>query len=327
METLRWGIIGTARIAAEQVVPALNRARNTKLQAVASRSLDRAKTFARNHGIPSYYGSYDELLQDPEVDAVYISLPNHLHAQWSIRAAQSGKHILCEKPAVLHPSELTAVLNACREANVRYMEAFMYQLHPQWDRVLEILRSGQIGSVRSIRAAFTFPLLGEFDIRLQPVMGGGALYDVGCYCVHAIRRIVGDEEPSVVRAEANFSVDGIVDRTLSADLGFNHGVSASFVCSFEQEDRQDVVIEGSSGTLKVSHAFRPDLGKPTLSIQTAATLVDEPVPNADVYVLEVEHFSDGVFTGNPFRNTDEDVAANSRWIDRIYRAAGRRQGA
>ncbi len=325
MQTLRWGVIGTARIAAEQVVPAVKRARTTKLQAVASRSLDRAETFARDHGIPSYYGSYDELLQDPEVDAVYISLPNHLHAEWSIRAAQSGKHILCEKPAVLHPSELKAVLDACRESDVRYMEAFMYQLHPQWDRVLEILRCGQIGSIQSIRAAFTFPLLGEFDIRLQPEMGGGALYDVGCYCVHAIRRIVGDVEPSTIRAHAHFGADGIVDRTLSAELGFDHGVSASFVCSFEQEDRQDVVIEGSSGTLTVSHAFRPDVGKPTLSIQTATTQTDEPVPNADLYVLEVEHFSDGVLTGNPFRNTDQDVAANSRWIDQIYRAAGRRQ--
>lgn len=323
MDTVRWGVLGTARIGAEQVIPAIRRARHAELVGVASRDGRRAQAFTETNNIPKSYPSYEALLADPEIDAVYIPLPNHLHAQWTIRAAESGKHVLCEKPAVLNEAEWDAVEQACTAHGVLFMEAFMYQFHPQWQQVWAHLKAGDLGQLVMVNANFRFALTRPDDIRLQPEAGGGALYDVGCYCVHAIRRLVG-AAPTDIQAMARFAEDEQVDRSLSANLRFQNGVMAHFDCSFEAQSQQTVEIVGSAGTLRITHAFRPDQGQPQLRIQRGQShLVVEDAPVGDMYALQVEHFGAAIRQGTPLLNTMEDTRQNMAWLDAIYRATGR----
>ncbi|MCF8567115.1 Gfo/Idh/MocA family oxidoreductase [Alicyclobacillus tolerans] len=323
MTTVRWGVLGTARIAEQQVIPAIQKAAHAQLTAVASRSLTKAQEFAARNNIVKAYGSYEELLDDPEIDAVYIPLPNHLHAQWTIAAARRKKHVLCEKPATLNAEELQSVLSACQEEGVVFMEAFMYQFHPQWNRVREVLQSGELGEVKVLAASFSFPLSDESDIRLSPDKGGGSLYDVGCYCVHAIQTVSGKQEPVDIGAVAKFAQDNIVDRSLSAALRFQNGLLAHFDCSFEAADRQSFHIAGSMGTITLSLPFRPDKGNPEFALVTNQGTRVETFEPFDFYRRQVEHFCDCVASGNIPFNTPEDSMTNARIVDAVYRAAGR----
>jgi predicted dehydrogenase len=196
---LTWGVISTSNIGRAAVNPAIQASSNGELLAVASRNEETAREFATKAGLPDYYGSYEALLDDERIDAVYIPLPNSLHREWTVKAAEKGKHILCEKPLALNAAQCDEMQRAAEANGVRLMEAFMYRFHPQTEKVVEMVRKGVVGDLRFIRSAFTFRLTNPDNIRLNPELGGGALMDVGCYCVNVSRTVAG-QEPMEVQA-------------------------------------------------------------------------------------------------------------------------------
>ncbi len=318
--TLRWGVLSTANIGRAAVNPAIQASRNGSLVAVASRTDAPARDFADKWGIPRHYGSYQELLDDPEIDAVYNPLPNSLHLEWTVRAAQAGKHVLCEKPLALNEAECREMATAAAANGVKLLEAFTYRFHPRTQKVLEMVRAGDIGDLRVIRSSFTFRLTQPENIRLNPDLGGGALMDVGCYCVNVSRTMAG-AEPEQVQATANWTDRG-VDEEMAGTLRFPGGVLAHFDCSLTMERNEVYEVAGTEGHLQVPSSFLP--GKEDASIlhhrgRSGTTTV--VVPGADEYQLMVEHFADCVLGGHPLEYTADEAALNMRTIEALYRSA------
>lgn len=312
-KVIKWGILGGAWIAKERMIPAIHAAKNNKIIAIASRNKKKSLMFADTFHIPRVYESYEELLRDPDIDAVYIPLPNHLHAKWTILSAQAGKHVLCEKPAALHVKEVVEMVSACRNHNVLFMEAFAFRCHPEWHRLKEMLVSGYIGDIRNVQARYSIMVKNEEDIRLNPALGGGVLFDIGSYCVNGIRYIMGDE-PLDVQGFARFDHHQI-DISMAATMEFPSGRLAQFDCTFESEYNQSLEISGTTGIIKIKFPFRD----PQLSIQKNGkeeTLVFQERINP--YVSQVEHFSNCIITGNsPCYHAEESIA-NIQVIHKIY---------
>jgi predicted dehydrogenase len=320
---LRWGILSTANIGRVAVIPALEAADDAEVVAVASRDLDRARRFATENGIPTAYGSYEALLADPGIDAVYIPLPNRLHAEWAIRAAEAGKHVLCEKPLAMNATECDAMSRAAEDQGVVLMEAFMYRFHPRTSAVLELLSQGAVGDLRTIRAAFTFRLRSQDNIRLSAELGGGALMDVGCYCVNAARTLVGSE-PVEVQASARWTGGAPgqgVDDELTGVLHFPADVKAHFDCALTQERREFYEVQGTTGYLRVESAFLPGTEDVSITEHHGSEVEEHTVGGDDEYRLMVEHFMDCVRTGSPPRWSASEAAANMRAIEALYRSA------
>jgi len=317
MNTVRWGILGTARIAAQQVIPGLQEALSAQVTAVASRDSARGRQFAAQHNIGTVYGSYEELLRDPAVDAVYIPLPNHLHAEWTIKAAEHGKHVLCEKPMARTTAESITMIDACRRHGVLFLEAFMYQFHPQWARVQELLADGEIGSVRVVDSRFSFRLKDSSDIRMNPAMGGGALYDVGTYCVHASRLVMGTE-PIAASAQAYSPNADNVDTTLSATLAFSGERFAHFHCSFDASDEQSVAIYGTLGKIIVTLPFRPDKGTPELRVEGKSGVRTHSFEPESVYALQAAYMSDLILAEQKSNLYEDRSLGQMRALDRLY---------
>jgi D-xylose 1-dehydrogenase (NADP+, D-xylono-1,5-lactone-forming) len=272
---LRWGVLGVAKIN-NRLKPAFHASKTVKLQAIASRSLERSREAAREFGFESAYGSYEELLADPKVDAVYIPLPNSLHAEWTRRAAEAGKHVLCEKPLCPTAAEAADVVKSCRAAGVRLMDGFMWPHHPRTHRIRQMLDDGVIGEVRRVSGAFTFkmePLSAE-NIRLQPALGGGSLLDVGCYPVFGIRWAVG-AEPVTAFARARL-VNG-VDVEMTGQLLFADGRTASFDCGFTLPFRGWLEITGTNGVIRV-----PEMWLPRSKATWEVELNGEPAVSHDI---------------------------------------------
>ena len=319
-EKLRWGVLSTANIGRVAVNPAIRISSNGVLRAVASRDADRAREFARQHEIPVWHGSYDALLVDETIDAIYIPLPNSMHREWCIRAAEHGKHVLCEKPLALTAEECHEMDSAARAHRTILMEAFMYRFHPRSQKVLELIHTGVIGEVRLIRSAFTFRLTRPDDIRLRPELGGGALMDVGCYCVN-ISRTVMDTEPVEVQAFAAWH-EGGVDDTLVATMRFADGAIAQFDCSLGIERRESYEIAGTDGSLDVPRAFLPGSGDVVIhESHGRAEPRGHVVPGANEYRLMVEHFADCALHGRPPRYSVAEAAGNMAVIEALYRSA------
>ncbi len=258
VDPVRWGILGTARIARNRVLPALAGSAVARVVAVGSRNRQAAEAFARETGISRAYGSYDEVLQDPEVEAVYIPLPNHMHLPWIERAAAAGKHVLCEKPLTLDRQEAERARQVCREAGVLLMEAFMWRWQPRYARLRRLLDEGAVGEVRLVRAAFSFVLPDlAANIRGKPEWGGGALFDVGCYCINAARWVFGAEPVDVV-CSSHVDPQLGVDLTTTGILRFPGGREAVFDSSFEMTGGQRLEIVGTRGTVWVPRPFQPD---------------------------------------------------------------------
>ena len=274
---LRWGVLSTARIGKKAVNPAIQASENGDLVAVASRDADRARAFAEETGIPTSYGSYEELLADENIDAIYNPLPNSLHKEWTIRAAEAGKHILCEKPLTLSAAECREMTDAASKAGVKLMEGFMYRFHPRTNQALEMLHDGAIGDIKQIRSSFTFKLDRPNDIRWDLDLGGGALMDLGCYCVDFSRR-VAKEEPVEVRAMANFGDTG-VDKQVAGSMRFESGLLAHFDCALTMDRTEVFHILGSDGHLRVLDAFVPNDEDQVIELFDAPFRVRrEPVP-------------------------------------------------
>lgn len=250
--SITWGIIGAGRIA-RKFTAALHEISPSKLVAVASRDAARAVTIAAELGAQRSYGSYEELLADPQIQAVYIGLPNGMHVEWSIKAAQAGKHILCEKPLAPTAAEAEQMFTAARDNQVWLMEAFMYRFHPRTLKLAELIRSGVIGKVQLVRVGFSFRLDRPTDPRWDPALAGGSLYDVGCYCVNLARMAVG-ETPTRAWATARWSGSG-VDETLAGTIEYPGGAIAQISCSFQGGFQQQTQIIGSNGLIEVDQAF------------------------------------------------------------------------
>ena len=320
MDKIRWGVLSTANIAQTQVIPAMFRAGNAEVVAISSRG-SKVHAIASALNIPKAYESYEELLNDPEIDAVYIPLPNHLHKEWVYKAAKQGKHILCEKPAALTSIEAVEMVEICREQNVKFMEGFMYQLHPQHERVKEIIASGEIGDVKLLKSSHSFNLENrDNDIRMEKDMGGGSLYDVGCYSIQVIRHISGAEAVEV-HAIAEIDPESGVDISTYGYLKLDNGLTAIFDCSFNMTDRNEYEIVGTKGTIKVPLAFRPDTngGIGSIIVQRSGMTREEKV-YGDIYRLEVEHFSATIINNTSPVITGQSTINNMRVIEACYQS-------
>jgi xylose dehydrogenase (NAD/NADP) len=297
---LRWGILGPGRIA-PRIVRALVDNPRGELRAVAGRDRDRARAFADRHGAATTHPTLDALLDDPSVDVVYIALPNGLHAEWTVRALDAGKHVLCEKPFALTVADMDAIAAATARNGRIAVEAFMYLHHPQTLRALELVRAGTLGSVQVISGAFSFLLDNPSDPRTDPDLGGGSLWDVGCYPVSISRRIAG-EEADRVAAFARFDERG-VDRTFVGQLHFPSGLLAHFESGFAAPDRERLEVVGSEATLVLDHPFLPEPDGPPagLTVQRDGELETIEVDPVDQYRAEVDDLQAAILDGTPPR--------------------------
>ena len=326
-ERVRWGVLGCASIATRKVVPAMQRSERCDVLAIASRTAERAAQAAQELQIPRSYGSYEDLLADPDVEAVYIPLPNHLHAEWTRRAAAAGKHVLCEKPLAMDAREAAGMIEACRDAGVALMEAFMYRLHPLWLRAHELVRGGAIGELEAIQASFSYRNVDPANIRNIAEYGGGALMDIGCYPINVARWFFG-AEPDRVAAAVRFDPTFGTDVLASAILEFA-GRQATFICSTQVEDDQRVQLLGTAGRLVVPIPFNIPPDRPTQLLLAAGG--DPPVapdidiievPAADPYGVQGDAFSAAVQAGTPVPIPPDDAVANLAVIEQIL-SAGR----
>lgn len=322
-DTIRWGILSTARIGAKAVIPAIHKSRNGEVVAVASRNYDKAKTFADENNIPTAYGSYEDLLADESIDAIYISLPNSLHAEWAIKCAESGKPTLCEKPLASNTVEAQQMVAAFEHHNVLLAEAFMYRFHPQSQRALQMVREGAIGEVQLMTAAFSFPLSDETNIRLSADLAGGALMDVGCYCVNSMRFISG-EEPIKGHAIAKFGGNGGVDERIVGTLEFPSGMLGHFDASLRSQRTHNYEVRGSTGRISLPESYTPDLTSGTVThiIHEHGNQRDViEIPAEDQYQLMAEDFADALLNDRPPRYPATDAVHNMRVIDMLLKSA------
>jgi len=298
--SLQWGILGPGRIA-PRIVRALTDNPRGELRAVAGRDPDRALAFAKRHGAAVTHPSFDALLDDPSIDVVYIALPNGMHAEWTVRALDAGKHVLCEKPLALTVADVDAIMAAALRSGRIAAEAFMYLHHPQTLRALELIRSGALGAVQLINGAFSFLLDFPNDPRIDPDQGGGSLWDVGCYPVSISRRIAG-EEPDGVAGFARFDERG-VDRTFVGLLHFPSGLVAHFESGFAAPDRERVEVVGSEATLVIDHPFlpEPDGPPPSMTITRDGEIEAIAVDSVDQYRAEVDDLQSAILDGTPPR--------------------------
>jgi predicted dehydrogenase len=328
-EPVKWGVIGCADIAVKKVIPAMLGSDLSQVSAIASRSGERAAATAGSLGIPRAYGSYQELLDDPDLEAVYIPLPNHLHHEWAIAAAQAGKHVLCEKPLSTTSALAREMIEAAERSGVKLMEAFMYRLHPLWVEVRRLLADGAIGELLAVQSFFSYHNVDPDDIRNQVDAGGGALFDIGCYPVN-VSRMLFESEPTevmaMVRRDPAFGTDILTSVVLDFD-----GRHAVFTCSTQLEDDQRVHIYGTEGRLLVEIPFNIPPDRPTRVVFIAGgdppldpKTVTHQVEAADQYAVQADAFSRSIRDGTPVPTPPADAVANLEVMERIFAdAAGR----
>ncbi|RBW68048.1 Gfo/Idh/MocA family protein [Bacillus taeanensis] len=316
---INWGILSSAKIAQKAFIPAIHSVKNARLVGIASGS-GSAKEVAEEFDIPTVYESYEEMLQDQTIDAVYIPLPNALHAEWVIKAAEAKKHVLCEKPAALTKEETVNMIEVCKGNDVFFMEAFMYQFHPQHERVKEILASGEIGEVKFMRASFSF-YIGDAsgNIRLNKTLGGGSIYDVGCYGIHAIRNILS-VEPKSVYVNGEIDEESGVEISSVGVLEMENGVKASFDCGFDRTFYAHYEIIGTKGTIEVPRAFRPDKqnGEGIISVTDDQGNVREEKVVGHQYSLQIETFSNCIIKNERPVSLEQQTIANMKVIEACY---------
>jgi predicted dehydrogenase len=322
---LRWGVLSTASIALNKVIPAMQRGHRTTVHAIASRDLARAQRAAIAHDIPLAYGSYDELLKDPDVDAVYIPLPNHLHVPWAIKAAEAGKHILCEKPIALTAQEAALLLDVRTRCGVKIGEAFMIRTYPQWLRVRELIEDGRIGELRSVAGFFSYFDGDPGSINNKPELGGGGLLDIGCYLVHASRYAFA-AEPARVVACIDRDPNMGTDRLTSAILDFGRG-QCIFTCSTQLVPYQRIHFIGTRGRIELEIPFNAPTDIPVRLLLDEGGDVSgtdirvEELAAADQYTLQGDAFSQAVLEDGEVPVPLEDSIGNMRVIDTIFRSA------
>ncbi len=311
-----WGVLGPGFIAIRAVIPAMQQASRSRVLAVTSSNEERARETALRFGIERAYHGYEALLDDPDIDTVYIALPNHLHREWTIRAALAGKHVLCEKPLALTAAECDEMIAACRQANVVLMEAVMYRFHPRMVHLKQMLADGELGDIRFLHAAFSFPFDAPGNFRGSAQFGGGALLDVGSYCVNAARWLIGSE-PDSAQSLISYSHESI-DINTSAILRFGGNVPAHIQCSFAAAEHQTIEVVGAAGAVTAPLAFTAWREDTTmLMIQCGAVFEQRAFAPADPYLLMIEHFTTCVIEGTTLLYQPEDGRATLRVLDML----------
>jgi xylose dehydrogenase (NAD/NADP) len=315
---VRWGILGCAGIAERSFIPAALRTGNAVLGAIAARDQARAEDWARRFGFARAHRTYQDLVDDPAIDAVYNPLPNDLHAEWSIRALQAGKHVLCEKPMAMNAAEVRAMIEAASSNGALLMEGFMYKFHPQIGKTLDLVRDGAIGPVRSLHASFTFHFERDgANYRWFPGHGGGALYDVGCYTL-SIARLVFGAEPSAVTAAARVDPATGVDMTTGVLLEFPDGRIALCDSSFESHFQSRLLAVGLTGTLRLDRAFSAKDFAVAVEIVRGDAVERLPIRKANMFALMIDHFGEAVLGRAALRYPAADAWNNMRVIDACF---------
>ena len=323
-DRVRWGVLGAARIAREKVVPAMFKAAHVEVLAIASRDAATAEAAARALRIPRAYGGYDELLADPDVDAVYVPLPNHLHVDWSIRALEAGKHVLCEKPLGLDAADAQRLVDAAAaHPHLKVMEAFMYRLHPQWLHAKRLVEDGAIGRLQTVHSHFSYFKLDPDNIRNQAEAGGGGMLDIGTYDVSLSRFLFGTEPVRVVSV-VDVDPDLGIDRLASAILDFGAGRTATFTCGTQHQAYQTAHAFGSEGRVQLEIPFNaPQDGPSRVWHETAAGTCATVFDRVDQYALQAEAFSKAVQGDAPVPIPLSDALANARTVDAVFESARR----
>jgi predicted dehydrogenase len=321
VDPVRIGVLGAAKIVPEALIKPAASIPSAECAAIAARDPDRAAAFARRHGIPIAHPSYGALLADNSLDAIYIPLPNSLHAEWTLRSLEAGKHVLCEKPFTANADEAELVAAAAEGSGRVVMEAFHWRYHPLAARMLEIVNGGELGEIRHLEGSMCFSLFRRSDIRWDPGLAGGALMDAGCYAVHWVRTLAG-AEPSVRSATARLRAPG-VDRFTQADLTFPDGRTGRVTASMWSRKFLDlsVTVVGDRASLRVLNPIRPAMFH-RLTIQGDGRTRRERVPGGSTYGYQLSAFVEAIREGGPVLTPPSDSVATMRVIDAIYRAAG-----
>jgi len=315
--SLRWGILSTARIN-RALIPPLQNSKRNELRGVASRDPVRARTYASEWHIPNAYAGYQALLDDPDIDVVYNPLPNHLHAEWTIQAVRAGKHVLCEKPLALSLDEVDAIAKAAHENQRVVSEAFMYRHHPQTIKVKDLVDSGAIGKVQVVNGSFTFKLTDPTDVRMIPEMGGGSVWDVGCYPISYARWVIGDE----VEEAFGWQVSGItgVDEVFTGQLRFPGDVLVQFDCGIRSPYRTRMEIVGNEGSVTIPNPFKPGDNEKII-LSRGEKIENIAIPGQELYIGEVEDIADCILTGKSPRVTLADSRNNVATILALLESA------
>lgn len=328
MTPVRWGVLSTSSFAENSFIPSLRKCASIEVGAVASRDLSRSRAFAERNAIPTAYGSYEELIADPTIEVVYNPLPNHLHAEWTLRAAEAGKHVLCEKPMGLHERELQVLMPLAEHVHIA--EGFMVRFHPQWIETRARVRNFELGRVTNMHVMFGYNNADEANIRNIASAGGGALYDIGCYAIAASRWFL-ESEPVRVAAVTDVDPKFGTDRLTSALLDFGDGRTSTFSVSTQSVRHQRVHIIGTKGRLEITIPFNQPTDEPAVYLfhdgQSADGLdaVRNEVPIADQYALQAEAFSARVRYERPTAAPLRDAMLNARVIEAVQRSAATRQ--
>ena len=316
MKKVSWGILGTAQIAIKKVIPAMRKAKYCSIDAIASRHLSQAQFIADQFQIKKAYGSYEAMLLDPTIEAIYIPLPNHLHIEWILKSFEAGKHVLCEKPIGLNLSEAMLMNEALKKyPDLRVMEAFMYKFHPQWEKVRSLIATGSIGTLVHVYIHFSYAQLDPNNIRNQKSMGGGSLMDVGCYGV-SVARWLFEEEPLKVSGMSEYDPDMKTDRLTSGILQFSKG-SAAFTCGTQMKRFQVVHVFGSKGKIEIKHPFNCLDQEAILIVQQGSDIDYFSFEPANPYTLQADHFSKSIRTLEPLLIPVSDSLNNMRIIEQL----------
>ncbi|MBD3616119.1 MAG: Gfo/Idh/MocA family oxidoreductase [Gracilimonas sp.] len=323
MNKVNWGILSTADIATKHVIPGMQKGELCNIQAISSRSAERAKEAADTLNIARAYGSYEELLADEEIDAIYNPLPNHLHVPWTIKALEAGKHVLCEKSIAINAKEAERLKKETEKyPHLKVMEAFMYRFHPQWEVVKGWVDSGKIGDVKTLQTMFTYYNVNPDDIRNKEGMGGGGLLDVGCYCISASRYIF-DEEPLKVMGEVDMDPDFNIDRLASGILTFSKGTSV-FTCSTQAGRNQSLIVLGTEARIEMDNPFNPYTNATSVYLRNKGELLEKKTVQADHYTLQGDAFSRSIMNDEPVPTPLTDAIANLKVIDAVFES-GKKQ--
>ena len=314
---LRWGLLGTARIN-QAVISPIRSSKKSQLTAVASRSRDKAQSYARTNHIPRFFEDYDALLNDPEIDVIYNSLPNSLHALWSIKAMQMGKHVLCEKPLTLTVEDADKIIEVSKQTGTVIAEAFMYRHHPQTLFIKKMIDDGKIGKIQLIHGSFCYTNTRPNNIRLDPDLGGGSLWDVGCYPV-GYSRLITDEEPEEVYG---YQVEGStgIDLLFAGQLRFPSGVISQIDCSFISPHKATIEITGNKGRIIINQPYKPGL-KTQIMLEKNKENQKISIVGADLYKGEIDDLEKAILLHIPTRFSLQDSRANVKAIQALYQSA------
>ncbi len=321
MEKVSWGILSTAKIGIEKVIPAMQNGKYCQISAIASRNYDSAQKAAKKLNIPKVYGSYEELLADPDIQAIYIPLPNHLHVLWSIKCLEAGKHVLCEKPVAIDAAQAQELITASKiYPDLKIMEAFMYRFHPQWQKAKRLVTEGAIGKIKTIQSFFSYFNNDPGNIRNKPECGGGGLMDIGCYCI-SLSRFIFDTEPERVLGIVEYDQRFKVDSLASGILDFDKGTS-TFTCSTQLSPYQRVNILGTEGRIEIEIPFNAPPDKPCrMFLQKGYSIKEITFDICDQYMIECDLFSQAILNNTKVPTPLEDAAANMKVIDKIFESA------